>query len=57
MPREYLILRCPKCGNTMLYAPKDKNLKTKKKRCVYCGHTFYIYKNQRDNRIIKIIKK
>jgi len=35
-----LLLKCPKCGNTMLYQSKGKLDSSKRKACVYCGHSF-----------------
>jgi len=37
----------------MKYAPVGKNLTGKKKRCVYCGHTFTVHSDQKKSRIIK----
>jgi hypothetical protein len=37
-----ILLQCPKCGNRMKYQPKDKFLSSKKKACVYCGHSFKV---------------
>ena len=34
------LLKCPKCGNKMLYQSKSKILAGKKKQCVYCGSSF-----------------
>ncbi len=39
------ILQCPKCKNKMKYQGKDKYLTGKKKKCVYCNHSFDINKN------------
>lgn len=51
-----LKVQCPRCKQTMLTDPKlvrSADLKTKSKRCVYCGHTFKIYKSVRDHQIKK----
>ena len=50
-------IRCPKCGNKMKYLPNNLNdFSNKKKRCVYCGHTFNVHKNINESRILKIEK-
>jgi transcription initiation factor IIE alpha subunit len=36
----YFLLRCPKCGHDMKYHTTTKVLSEKRKRCVYCGHSF-----------------
>ncbi|MFH1053312.1 MAG: hypothetical protein V1740_02735 [Candidatus Woesearchaeota archaeon] len=33
-------LLCPKCKNSMNYQSTTKILTGKRKRCVYCGHSF-----------------
>jgi len=38
-----LLLKCPKCGNTMRSEPKGM-VGNKRKRCVYCGHSFEMRK-------------
>ena len=40
-----LLLRCPKCKQTMKYQPKDVILTKKVKRCVYCGRSYRVGKN------------
>jgi len=40
--REFL-LKCPKCNNFMKYHTSG-NLDKKRKRCVYCGHSFLVKK-------------
>ena len=37
-----VLVVCPKCGNSQFYIPKDGKLRGKKKRCVFCGHSFTI---------------
>ncbi|MBS1267131.1 MAG: hypothetical protein MAG795_01103 [Candidatus Woesearchaeota archaeon] len=39
-----LILRCPKCRQTMKYVPSkgSKSIYKKRKRCVYCGRSFSV---------------
>lgn len=40
------MLKCPKCNNFMKYQSLDFKInKTKKKKCVYCGKSFIVYKN------------
>lgn len=36
------LLKCPKCGNTMNYMPRNTLTVKNKKRCVYCGKTFKV---------------
>ncbi|MBN2111468.1 hypothetical protein JW707_00035 [Candidatus Woesearchaeota archaeon] len=45
------LLQCPKCGNRMKYSSKDKIISSKKKACVYCGHSFSV-----SSHIIKQLK-
>ncbi len=35
-------LKCPYCGNEMLYSSKTRFIKGKRKRCVYCGKSFEV---------------
>jgi len=37
-----LLLRCPKCKNSMKYQSRDMILVKKRKQCVYCGKGFSI---------------
>ena len=37
-----LLLKCPKCGQKMKYESSDSLLIKKRKRCVYCGHSFKV---------------
>jgi hypothetical protein len=43
-------VRCPECKNDMRYDPKlgggSPTIVGKKKRCVYCGHTFSVHPDQ-----------
>jgi hypothetical protein len=48
-----LLLQCPKCKNRMKADPKAGSLTEKKKRCVYCGHTFKIHTSPASSTIIK----
>lgn len=57
MVRVFLV-RCPKCGNKMKYLPNNlDDFSNKKKKCVYCGHTFAVHKNLNESRILKVEKK
>jgi len=38
-----LLLRCPKCHNKMKYQSSG-SIAGKRKRCVYCGHSFLVSK-------------
>ena len=40
-----LLLRCPKCKQTMKYQSRDRILTFKVKRCVYCGRSFKVLAN------------
>jgi uncharacterized protein YbaR (Trm112 family) len=40
-----LLLKCPKCKNSMKYMPLKQGIIGKSKKCVYCGKNF----NVRDN--------
>ena len=40
-----LLLRCPKCGQKMKYNSATPILTKKRKRCVYCGHSFKVTDN------------
>ncbi|MBD3313553.1 hypothetical protein GF345_03855 [Candidatus Woesearchaeota archaeon] len=40
-----LIVRCPRCKKDMKYQEKTSILCSKRKRCVYCGHSFKIKDN------------
>ncbi len=46
-----LLLKCPKCGQKMKYSSATGMLTKKRKRCVYCGHSFKVVEN-----ILKKIK-
>ncbi|MBD3310140.1 hypothetical protein GF351_02890 [Candidatus Woesearchaeota archaeon] len=37
-----LLLKCPKCKNNMRYQGRAVYVGDKRKRCVYCGHSFRI---------------
>jgi len=51
-------LMCPKCGNKMKFLPLHlDDFSKKKKKCVYCGHTFAIHKNLDKSAIIGIEKR
>jgi hypothetical protein len=47
-----LLLRCPKCRNSMKYQPVAKDFFSRSKRCVYCGRNFKVGDN-----IVKQIDK
>ena len=48
------VVRCPHCKQTMRYQPiKEGLIKEKKKRCVYCGHTFLIHRSLIASRIVR----
>jgi acetyl-CoA carboxylase beta subunit len=51
-----LKVKCPKCKKDQNYDPRPGQLSSKTKRCVYCGHTFKIYSDQRKNNIVRIVK-
>ncbi|MCF7798690.1 hypothetical protein K9M74_02200 [Candidatus Woesearchaeota archaeon] len=36
-----VLVRCPKCKQTMRYEPRN-NLISKRKTCVYCGRNFAV---------------
>ena len=40
-----LLLKCPKCKHDMKCQPNSKNLKGKRKICVYCGKSFSVKNN------------
>ncbi|MDD5086483.1 MAG: hypothetical protein PHV16_01895 [Candidatus Nanoarchaeia archaeon] len=41
-----LLLKCPKCGQKMKYdAANNRNINKKRKKCVYCGHSFKAVEN------------
>ena len=50
-----ILCKCPKCGKNQKTQP-SKKLIDSRKRCVYCGKSFRVYKNVNDNTIVKIIK-
>lgn len=41
-------LKCPSCKNIQKYNPlkNSGNFRSKKKKCVFCGHNFSVYKNK-----------
>ncbi|MBI2647302.1 hypothetical protein HYW99_02390 [Candidatus Woesearchaeota archaeon] len=39
-----LLLQCPKCKNQMKYRSKEIYIVGKKKKCVYCNHSFSVNK-------------
>lgn len=48
------VVRCPECKQTMRYqAIKTAPISDKKKKCVYCGHTFKIHPNFNESRILR----
>ncbi len=40
-----LLLRCPKCKNTMKYHTTSTVLSEKRKKCVYCPSSFSVRPN------------
>lgn len=50
MMKMILLLKCPKCKNSMKYMPLKQGVIGKSKKCVYCGKSF----NVRDNIVKKI---
>ncbi|MBI4150786.1 hypothetical protein HY492_01540 [Candidatus Woesearchaeota archaeon] len=40
-----LLVRCPKCKNTMKYHTPDNILAGKRKKCVYCPSSFAVRPN------------
>ena len=52
------IVKCPKCGNSMKFLPLNlDNFSKKKKKCVYCGHSFLIHKHSNESRIHHVEKQ
>jgi len=52
-----LTVKCPKCGHLQKYIPKNfEDFSQKKKRCVYCGHSFLIHKQVNESRIVSVEK-
>ena len=47
---------CPKCKHKQSYENRVKSIISCKKKCVYCNHTFKIYKNFNDHQIFEIEK-
>ena len=55
---------CPKCKRKQWYIPQNPqmtpfggiNLSNKFKICVNCGHKFRVYKNFRENNLVKDLK-
>lgn len=48
------IVKCPQCKKIQQTEPRGL-IKTSKKKCVFCNHTFKIYKNINDNTLVKKI--
>jgi transposase-like protein len=44
------LLKCPKCKHDMKYESRGMYLSGKRKKCVYCGHSF----NVKDNLVRKV---
>ena len=44
------LLKCPKCKHDMKYESRDMYLSGKRKKCVYCGHSF----KAKDNIVRKV---
>ncbi len=49
------LVKCPKCKHDMKYQPTIGDITKKKKKCVYCNHTFLIHSNLDKSRIVKKI--
>lgn len=48
------VVKCPQCKHDMRYhALKTAPVTEKRKKCVYCGHTFKIHVNLKDSRIVR----
>ena len=45
---------CPKCKGKQNYQNLRININKGKKRCVFCNHTFKIYKNVNDHQIVEM---
>ncbi len=51
-------VKCPKCGNTMKFLPLHLDeFSKKKKKCVYCGHSFLVQRHVNQSRILKVEKR
>lgn len=40
MNRYEFLLQCPKCKNRMKYGTSTIFIENRRKRCVYCGHSY-----------------
>ena len=48
------VVKCPECKHDMRYQPiKAGVVSEKKKKCVYCGHTFKIHTSSIKSRIVR----
>lgn len=48
-------VKCGHCSMHQLYEPRGgKDLRGKKKRCVYCGRSFTIYSNVNNHNLIDV---
>ena len=51
-------LMCPKCGNKMKFLPLNMDdFSKKKKKCVYCGHSFAVHKSLSKSAIVDVEKR
>jgi ribosomal protein S27AE len=52
------LVKCPKCGNSMKFLPVHLvDFSKKRKKCVYCGHSFLIQKHINESRILEVENK
>jgi ribosomal protein S27AE len=50
-----MILKCPRCKQSMKYYPIKKQVITsKKKKCVYCNKTFPIHKSPTESNVLSL---
>jgi hypothetical protein len=47
-------VRCPRCLQFMNYQPRQGDISSKTKRCVYCGTIFKVH-GERSERVHKIM--
>lgn len=49
-----LVVQCRRCQRRMRYQPTGGLVSEKKKRCVFCGHTFRVHPSLPESRIIAV---